>query len=842
VPSTRSRRLLAGRPHPLHPLPPVGRTVIGGLESTLHPDVGVDVLDVTGHAEHADDDLAHLARAGVRHMRFPLRWQRIEPEPGVFDWTETDRLLGRLSDAGIVPIVDLVHHTTWPRWLSDGFRGPDFGPAFLRYAEALARRHPQIPAYTLFNEPFATLFLAGHEALWPPYDRGVRGFQRLLQSVLPAVSQAAAAYRELLPHAHHVWVDTAEHHGGEGPGTAHASMANDRRHAVLDLALGHDLDPDRPFLGPLLADEGEALAQLPPLRVDVLGLDYYCHSEWWYDAGGSSAPSPRPIGLAAVAEHYAHRYGLPLMLTETNVRGLPTDRASWLRYVLEQYELALSRGVPLHGWCWFPHVDSADWDSLLARCAGRVDPVGVLSLAPDGTRRHTAFTTAWEHAVAGAPVAELPAVRFQPPVDQQLSGLLPTLRHWPWRSAAPDETVPAQRVSAAPAVPEERPVPIDPTPDLVVLSHLRWPWVWQRPQHVVSRLARARGAAGARTWFVEEPVVSDVPEPVLGTEQVGDLTRVWLDLPRGATSAEHPGFDDPAAAAYGDLLATALREAGIGPGPDVWLYTPMALDVAQRLDPGRLVYDVMDDLASFLHAPEGLVLRQRRLLAEADVVFTGGPSLHRSICRQRQDRVHLFRSGVETGHFQAGRELRLPRQRPVAGYVGVIDERVNLHLVAELAERLPDWTIRMVGPIAKIDPACLPQQPNLEYPGMTPYAELPSVLAGLDVALMPFALNEATRSISPTKTLEYLAAGLPVVSTRVPDVVADYPDVVRLVDDGEQLAAACRAALTDDRSERDRRVRPLQARQEWDAIAAAMAELLDEPVGSAGTGWVEEPA
>jgi glycosyltransferase involved in cell wall biosynthesis/beta-glucosidase/6-phospho-beta-glucosidase/beta-galactosidase len=837
--------------HPLHPLPPVGRTFVGGFESTHHPAAGVDALDVTGHAEHWHADLEHLLASGVRHLRLPLRWPRIETAPGVFDWSETDRVLGDLRDRGAVPIVDLVHHTSYPDWLTDGFRGPDFGPAFLRYAEAVALRYPWLPAYTLFNEPFATLFLAGHEALWPPYDRGLPGFRRLLLSVLPALSTAAGCWRELLPAAHHVWVDTAEHHTGTGPGVAHAEMANDRRHVVLDLALGHDLDPVRPFLGELLADGGEALLELRPLRVDLLGLDYYSHSEWSYDERGSHAPSPAPAGLAAVAEHYADRYGLPVWLSETNVRGLPSDRTSWLRYTLEQYELALSRGVPLHGYCWFPTVDSADWDSLLARAAGRVDPVGVVSLAPDGSRQHTSFTRVWEQAAAGAPVAALPAPRFQPPCDADLAGLLPSLTHWPWRDPEPQETVPARPVevsTAAPFFPEHQEQPVTatvgaPIPDLVVLSHLRWSWVWQRPQHIVSRLARMRAADCARTWFVEEPVTGDVAEPELGSEEVDGLTRVWLVLPRSAAPDEkHLGFDDPAAAGYGDLVAEFLRAAGRPVGPDVWLYTPMALDVAQRLGAGRLVYDVMDDLASFQNAPTGLVLRQRRLLAEADVVFTGGPSLHRSVRPLRRDRVHLFRSGVETGHYAASRLLRRPHERPVAGYVGVLDERLDLRLVADLATELPDWIIRMVGPVAKIDPAQLPQGPNLEYPGLVAYADLPRVMAGFDVALMPFALNEATRSISPTKTLEYLAAGLPVVSTPVPDVVGDYTDVVHLADDGAAFAAACRAVLEDDVAARDRRVRPLQARQEWDAIAASMVRLIEASGAEADRVRAEEPA
>jgi beta-glucosidase/6-phospho-beta-glucosidase/beta-galactosidase/glycosyltransferase involved in cell wall biosynthesis len=857
----------ADRPHPLHPLPDVGRTFVGGFESTYHPASGVDALEVTGHVARYEEDLDQLLDAGVRHLRYPLRWHRIEAEPGVYDWDETDRVLGTLRERGAVPIVDLVHHTSYPDWLTDGFRDERFGPAFVRYATAVADRYPWLGAYTLFNEPFATLFLAGHEALWPPYDRGLPGLRRLLRSVLPALSEAAAYWRAALPHAHHVWVDTAEHHTATGPGVEYAALANDRRHVVLDLALGRDLDLGRPFLRELAADGGDDLLALTPLQVDVLGLDYYCHSEWFYDEHGSHAPSPHPVGMAAVVEQYANRYGLPVMLTETNVRGLPSDRTSWMRYTLEQYELALSRGVPLHGYCWFPQVDSADWDSLLARAAGRIDPVGVLSLDADGTRRRTEFTDAWERAAAGAAVTDLAAVRFQPPCDAQLTGLLPTLEHWPWRDPEPAQTVPAlradlpagaagsfdltdhdldtreQTMTTLPT--SATPAATQPTqPDLVVLSHLRWPWVWQRPQHIVSRLARQRAEAGARTYVVEEPVTGEGDVPRLQTEQVDGVTRVWLELPADHTVvAADPAdrrFEDPAADCYGELLAELLGARELA--PDVWVYTPMALELAQRLEPGRLVYDVMDDLASFKDAPEGLVLRQRRLLAQADVVFTGGPSLDRSIRRQRQRGVHLFRSGVETEHYAQSRTLRKSRERPVAGYVGVVDERVDLDLVARLADELPDWTVRIVGPVAKIDPGSLPRRDNLEYPGMARYEDLPAVMAGFDVALMPFALNEATRSISPTKTLEYLAAGLPVVSTRVADVVGDYSEVVHLADDGPDFAAACRQVYLDDQRARDRRARPLQARQEWDFIACSMAQILEDSRTSSARVRSEETA
>jgi glycosyltransferase involved in cell wall biosynthesis len=364
-------------------------------------------------------------------------------------------------------------------------------------------------------------------------------------------------------------------------------------------------------------------------------------------------------------------------------------------------------------------------------------------------------------------------------------------------------------------------------PDLVVLSHLRWTWVWQRPQHLVSRFALRRAEAGARTWFVEEPMSGAVDRPRLITEQHGAITRIWLMVP--GEEDDDLRFADPRAMTYGTLLADFL-EAQDGPPVDLWLYTPMALDIARRLDAARLIYDVMDDLSSFLNPPAGLLERQQQLLAAADVVFTGGRTLHRSTLAQRRHAVHLFPSGVEQEHYAASRTLRRAHGRKVAGYVGVIDERVDLGLIEELAAALPDWTVRIVGPVAKIDKSALPQASNIDYVGMVPYADLPRVMAEFDVALMPFALNEATRAISPTKTLEYLAAGLPVVSTRVPDVVADYADVVHLADTGAQFAGACREVVTHELSDRDHKVRPIQARQEWDYIASSMSRLLDEHV------------
>ncbi len=358
--------------------------------------------------------------------------------------------------------------------------------------------------------------------------------------------------------------------------------------------------------------------------------------------------------------------------------------------------------------------------------------------------------------------------------------------------------------------------------ELIVLSHLRWDWVWQRPQQLMSRL----GKAPARTtWFVEEPLTPagvELTRNRLGTQQVDGLTRVWLEIPE---QGRHVGFFDEVMPDYIEQLPQLM-----GPPAGervVWIYTPLALEAALALQPTTLVYDVMDDLAAFKDAAPELIVRQRQALRRADVVFAGGRSLHRSVVRQGREDAHLVPSGVSTEHYAAaGRHAKRDRERPVAGYVGVLDERLDLGLLADLAARLPQWDIHMIGPVCKIDPADLPQAPNISYLGQQSYEDLPGLMAELDVALMPFALNEATRSISPTKTLEYLACGLPVVSTRVPDVVADFTGVVDLQDDGDGFAAACGRLVGQAGRAPSPELKRLLKRHHWDRIAVLMEKLV----------------
>jgi glycosyltransferase involved in cell wall biosynthesis len=292
-----------------------------------------------------------------------------------------------------------------------------------------------------------------------------------------------------------------------------------------------------------------------------------------------------------------------------------------------------------------------------------------------------------------------------------------------------------------------------------------------------------------------------------------------------------------------------LMESIVPPTADpiYWYYTPMALGAEPAtIRPRLAVYDAMDDLANFRSAPPELRIREARLLSQVDLVFTGGPTLY----RQRRDKhpsVHCFPSGVEPAHFAAPKngsrpESLMSRERPILGFYGVIDERLDLPLLAEIADLRPEWTIALIGPVAKIDESTIPERPNIVRFGQQAYDDLPAFLSCFDVALMPFARNDATRSISPTKTLEYLAGGKPVVSTPINDVIDLYGGVVSIAATANDVVAAAEMVLNRT-GEEHRRWRAHAARvvasHDWDAIARDMLNVMSR---ARGTSRVLAPA
>jgi UDP-galactopyranose mutase len=356
--------------------------------------------------------------------------------------------------------------------------------------------------------------------------------------------------------------------------------------------------------------------------------------------------------------------------------------------------------------------------------------------------------------------------------------------------------------------------------DLVCISHLRWKFVFQRPQHLMTRFGRER-----RVFFVEEPVHHD-GDAELYMDEVAPGVRVAVPrLPHGV--------DPKKAAILQRTLLDGMFDEHEIERPVMWFYTPMGLPFAGHVEASAVVYDCMDELSAFLGAPPELLAFERELLSRADLVFTGGHSLYEAK-RDRHPSVHAFPSSVDAAHFAIARNgvghpadcADLPRPR--IGYYGVVDERIDYDLIARIADARPAWSFVMVGPVVKVDPAKLPQRPNLHWLGGRPYEDLPKYLASWDVAIMPFALNEATRFISPTKTLEYLAGGKPVVSTPIRDVVRPYGEqgLVEIAQDPASFVAAIERALQTPHRVCCERGDTVVARTSWDRTHAKMAELI----------------
>lgn len=392
--------------------------------------------------------------------------------------------------------------------------------------------------------------------------------------------------------------------------------------------------------------------------------------------------------------------------------------------------------------------------------------------------------------------------------DQLENCILPTHLQW---SSPPDSPTSTEAV------------------DLVCFSHLRWDFVYQRPQHLLSRCAQSR-----RVFVVEEPIATSDGACYL------DLSKrecgLWIAVPYLPEGLP----EESAIALQRRLLDDLFTEAQIQT-PVLWYYTPMAMPFTHHLNASAVVYDCMDELAAFKGAHPQLQAREAQLFHKADVVFTGGRSLYEAKQHQHAN-VHPFPSSIEVAHFAQARhapqdpadQAAIPHPR--LGFYGVVDERMDLALLDGIAQARPDWHLVIIGPVVKIDPATLPRHPSIHYLGGKSYQELPHYLSGWDVALLPFARNESTQFISPTKTPEYLAAGKPVVSTSIQDVVRPYGEekLVYIADTVPAFVDAIAAALEQQPFDWLNRVDTFLTQTSWDSTWQAMNDLIEAAIAANG--------
>lgn len=347
--------------------------------------------------------------------------------------------------------------------------------------------------------------------------------------------------------------------------------------------------------------------------------------------------------------------------------------------------------------------------------------------------------------------------------------------------------------------------------DMIVFCHLRWQFVYQRPQHIISRLS-----SNMKVLFIEEPIHHNQNDNTSGnlmviTEKLHVLQPYVKDIESIIT-----------------ILPHYIKNKTI---PIGWFYSASFSPLLEQINFETIIYDCMDELSLFKGASVHLINQEKYLMAHADIVFTGGKSLYESK-KQLHTNVYCFPSSVDEDHFAqalngisvAADIASLPK--PIVGYYGVIDERIDLELLHECAKKMPDVSFVMIGPLAKIEDADLPKGNNIHYLGMKSYNELPNYLKAFDIAMMPFALNDATKYISPTKTLEYMAAGKPIISTKITDVVRDYSDSVTLIENDGEFCDAIATLLTQDRLAMEIEYNKILEKTSWNATADKMESII----------------
>lgn len=356
--------------------------------------------------------------------------------------------------------------------------------------------------------------------------------------------------------------------------------------------------------------------------------------------------------------------------------------------------------------------------------------------------------------------------------------------------------------------------------NVICFSHLRWNFVFQRPQHLLTRWAQ-----DVPVYYFEEPEFGDQDTISLSETKDGNVTVLTPRLKHGMSETEINN--------YVELLLLRFIKMKKITNYIAWYYTPMAISFTHSLNPTLIIYDCMDELSGFKGAHPDLTKNERALIKMADVVFTGGHHLYEHK-KHLHENIHPFPSSIDREHFESGLNDADPYDQrniphPRAGFYGVIDERLDIELLDKLALAMPDFHFVMIGPVVKIDPASLPRHFNIHYLGQKSYKELPAYLANWDVAILPFARNDSTKFISPTKTPEYLAAGKPVVSTSIRDVVKPYGEdnIVQIADTAPSFADAIRYALRQCEDETwQKKVSEMLRTNSWDLTYDKMRKIV----------------
>jgi len=839
-----------------------------GVECSVIPHLKVDQFEWTQHDKLWRQDFKLIKDDfGEIAVRYCLPWNLIELQRGVFDWKLADERIDYIcGELGLKVMLDIMHFGT-PQWLPLAVGDPEFPEALENFTQKLVERYrDRINIFCPFNEPLVTSLFSGDFGFWPPHSRRWRGYMPVLNRVVQATIRATRAIRTTAPDATVILCDSCEHHHTrEAQLEPDVRLRNLRRFAVLDLITGR-VDPHHPlykwFTSYGLSEPDLSWINSNRWAPDVIGLDYYSHTETQLESinGALRQRKPeRPLGLYGCGMEYWNRYGIPLMVTETSIDGTNVDRELWLEQTVADCKRLRSEGVPMLGYTWWPFFDNVDWDGALLHHIGKIHDVGLYNLKrqKDGLLKRVRAPLAemfsemikssdqlvGELAEISAPAIERDeqSIDFIPSGAQvSLSLSTSSADQSGVKLVAPERTPSIQAgVTQSTNAPDSAasPAPVGNGKSredygIIVFCHLRWGFVWQRPQQFVSRYARKHPIL-----FIEEPMF-DLTE---GTERLF-LHRVMPNVVVACPHFLKSDVDNKAKVLDGiqrfaRQAVAALNDDGQFDAPLLYYYNPMDVSWSMgRFNERGVVYDCMDELSQFQGAPKELIDNEKRLLQTANIVITGGHQMYLNKSKHN-DNCHFFGCGVDVPHFgQAlSEDTPIPPDidfvpRPVLGWFGVIDERVDYPLLDKMAEVHPEWSIAMIGPVVKVDPNLLPHRPNLFWLGARDYRVLPNYCKSFDLCLMPFAINSATQYINPTKALEYMATGRPIVSTAVADVVHNFGEVVRVAGNHTEFIASCEDALRNHDPANIKRGLDMAEQNSWNSIVKKILGLIDEAV------------
>ncbi|MES2822518.1 MAG: NAD(P)-binding protein [Pseudomonadota bacterium] len=722
--------------------------------------------EATGHLTKANGDYLLLYEFGIKTVRESLGWRLVEKN-GQFDFSVALTRVHAAQELGIQICWTLCHYG-WPDDV-DVF-APEFVTRFARFcraaAEFFAPYSQSPPVYSPINEISFTSWGLSVHLFHCKNMHDPRAQTEAKRQLVRATIAGCDAIREINPDARFLHCDPVIYVVPPPHQPSWAQWAKDwtaAQYEAWDMLSGRR----EPELG------GH------PGYLDVIGANYYHDNQWecgthaklWWHLGDSRRKRLHKM----LGELYA-RYQRPILIAETSHVG--SGRGIWIRQVAEEIAFAIRKGVNCVGICLYPGIDRHDWeDAIFWHRSGL-----------------------WDVDIASQHLTRVLSPSYSTGLRQAQRLIQITQSKTNVRDGQAGENMKT----------------------IIVFCHLRWDFVYQRPQHLLSQLAQ-----NYKIIVVEEPFYQPGKSFLKTYSPAANITTCQPYTPVSAG-----GFHDDQLPELEPLIAelTPAEEH-----PIAWLYTPMALPLLKNLEAEMVVYDCMDELSAFQNAPKQLVTRERALLSIADIVFTGGPSLHQSK-RNLNPNVHCFPSSVDAVHFEQaldrcnGHPAQANIHQPRLGFYGVIDERLDLELITALADSNPTWQIVLVGPVIKIDPTSLPERINIHYLGQQPYQALPQFLAGWDVCLLPFALNDATRFISPTKVLEYMAAELPIVSTAIKDVVGPYGDIVAIAYNAQEFIAACAAALSTSPQQKKvmaEKMRGIVTGTSWEQTANNMIQLME---------------